>query len=112
LIHEDYTFAPHEPDHIFAEKHGGPTIAENLALACAYCNRHKGSDMSSLDPLTQKPVCLFHPRNQQWRRHFRLNGPRIEPLTAAGRATVMLLQFNVPDRIQNRLDLMAMGVYP
>jgi len=25
---------PHEPDHIIALKHGGPTASENLAYAC------------------------------------------------------------------------------
>ena len=34
LISEKDTFFPHEPDHIIAEKHGGETVSENLALAC------------------------------------------------------------------------------
>ena len=28
------SFFPHELDHIIAEKHGGQTISENLALTC------------------------------------------------------------------------------
>ena len=45
LIHEiDAGFA-HQIDHIISRKHGGRTHAENLALACMICNRHKGSDI-------------------------------------------------------------------
>ena len=37
LIPESVVFAPHEIDHIIAEKHGGPTEANNLALSCMLC---------------------------------------------------------------------------
>jgi 5-methylcytosine-specific restriction endonuclease McrA len=30
-------------EHIIAEKHRGSTEAENLALACPYCNRAKAN---------------------------------------------------------------------
>jgi len=43
---------PHEVDHVIAEKHGGRTEENNLALACWRCNRRKGSDLGSFDPLT------------------------------------------------------------
>lgn len=111
LLHEEDTLYPHEPDHIIAEKHGGPTTAENLALACFTCNRCKGSDIASIDPTSGKIVPLFHPRKHQWRRHFRLNGARIEPLTAIGRATVALLQMNGHANIADRLRLIAIGHY-
>ena len=42
LIHEDDTFFGCQVDHIVSEKHGGLTVEENLAYACAFCNRHKG----------------------------------------------------------------------
>jgi len=109
---EGFSFLPHEPDHIVAEKHAGATTLENLAWACFFCNRHKGSDISSVDPISGRIVPLFNPRKQQWKRHFRLNGPRIEPLTANGRATAFLLQFNVQERLKDRRNLMASGNYP
>ncbi len=62
---------PHEPDHIIALKHGGPTSAENLAYACFECNRAKGSDIGSLDPQTGVLTALFHPRRDVWNEHFR-----------------------------------------
>jgi 5-methylcytosine-specific restriction endonuclease McrA len=45
LIDEDDTYLGCQVDHIISEKHGGPTLADNLAYACAFCNRAKGSDM-------------------------------------------------------------------
>jgi hypothetical protein len=56
-------------------------------------------------------VALFNPRKQQWKRHFRFNGPRIEPLTANARVTVFLLQLNAQTRIHDRRSLMAAGHY-
>ena len=55
----DVVFLPHEIDHVVAEKHGGPTDSENLALSCAVCNKRKGSDVASLDPETGEIVALF-----------------------------------------------------
>lgn len=89
LIHNDDAYMPHEIDHIIAQKHGGETSLENLCLNCADCNRHKGSDLASLDPQTGEPVLLFHPRRDCWEDHFQLDGIRIEGLTPAGRATVV-----------------------
>ena len=110
LIPESATFAPHWIDHIVAEKHGGKTEAENLANSCILCNQSKGSDLSSIDPQTGAIVGLYHPRRDRWSEHFRLAGGRIEPLTPTGRVTERLLQFNHPDRIDEREQLLAAGL--
>ncbi len=73
LLHQDFAYYTHEIDHIYAEKHGGITIIDNLCLACADCNRHKGSNLCSLDPNTGEIVSLYHPRNMSWNDHFRMN---------------------------------------
>jgi hypothetical protein len=112
LIHEVDMYYPHEADHVIAEKHGGSTSLANLAWACFYCNRFKGSDLSSVDPLSHKIVPLFNPREQSWKRHFRLNGGLIEGITASGRATVALLHLNDPERVAYRLGLIDIGHYP
>jgi len=101
-----------EIEHIIAEKHRGETTLENLALACPHCNRLKGSDLGSIDPDTNQLTPLFHPRHQQWTEHFRLSGVEIIPLSPEGRVTVFLLQFNHPERLEERLILMANGQYP
>ena len=54
LLPDEFTYLPHEPDHIIPSKHGGATTTENLALACFWCNQLKGSDLASLDPQTSQ----------------------------------------------------------
>ena len=80
------TWAVHTIDHIIAEKHGGPTAADNLALACMICNSRKGSDLASIDEQSGAIEPLFHPRRDRWTDHFQLVGGRIEPRTPKGRA--------------------------
>jgi len=106
------SFLAFEVEHIVAEKHGGATTADNLALACPYCNRFKGTDLGSLDPETHHLVPFYDPRRQQWTEHFRLEGARIVPLSPEGRATVAILQFNHPDRILERQRLGDAGALP
>ncbi len=110
LIPEAATFASHEIDHIIAEKHGGSTMAENLALSCVLCNKHKGSDLASIDPSTGDIVPLYHPRQDIWSEHFQLQGAELMPLTSRGRVTVRLLQLNRPERIVERQLLIEAGL--
>lgn len=96
---------------IISQKHGGPTKPDNLALSCALCNKHKGSDLASLDPDTGNIVALYHPRRDQWVEHFQLSNHRFIPLTATGRVTIRLLQLNRQDRIEERALLIAAGIF-
>lgn len=52
-------------------------------------------------------MTLFNPRSQTWNEHFACIEYRIVGLTEIGRATVMLLDMNDPDRIQLRAELSA-----
>ncbi|MBX3086693.1 MAG: HNH endonuclease [Anaerolineae bacterium] len=112
LMGERYTMKLHEVDHIYAEKHGGKTILENLCLSCATCNRFKGSDLCSLDPLTGQISALYHPRRDIWSDHFRLKAFTIEPITPTGRVTVQLLKLNDFSRLAEREALFSVGRYP
>ncbi len=112
LYSQEASFLAFEVEHIIAEKHGGRTTLDNLALACPYCNRFKGTDIGSLDPDTAQLTPFFNPRTQQWTDHFRLEGAQIVPLTPVGRVTIIILQFNRSDRLQERLRLIEAGRYP
>lgn len=112
LIHQDVSIYSHEVDHIIALKHGGQTRAENLAFSCLSCNRYKGSDLATLDPVNEEIVPLFHPRRQVWDEHFVLNDARIEGITQIGQATSRLLKLNAPNRILERQVLIDIGRYP
>lgn len=102
---QSITLLSFEMEHIISEKHGGATSLDNLALACPYCNRAKGTDLGSIDPETQQLTPFFNPRVQNWEDHFTLEGGTILPRTAEGRVTVAILQFNDPDRVQEREQL-------
>lgn len=107
-----YYYLTFEIDHIIALKHGGPTVASNLALACFTCNNHKGPNITGLDPATRKLTPLFHPRRHKWSRHFRWDGPVLFARTAVGRTTIAVLEMNLDLRIGLREDLIAEGVFP
>jgi 5-methylcytosine-specific restriction endonuclease McrA len=102
LIDEEISFAKHQIDHIIAEKHGGETVEKNLALACAICNKYKGSDLTSIDNETDEIAPLFNPRKQVWSEHFKLENGTFIGLTSNARATIRLLQINSLARIEER----------
>lgn len=112
LLAEEHGFLPFEIDHIIAEKHHGKTILRNLAWSCFDCNRFKGSDIASLDPITGRLTRIFNPRRHKWNEHFRVADGEITPLTAIGRVTADILKFNLPERVEVRSILAQAGRYP
>ena len=114
LIHEDDAYFDLQVEHVIAEKHGGLTVAENLAYACVYCNRYKGSDIASVSPTSGQLCRLVDPRTDRWAEHFALHpdGVTIRPLTAVGEVTARLLAFNNADRLGERRVLRDSERYP
>ena len=112
LIPEALALAFHQVDHAIAEKHGGETISENLALSCSFCNQAKGSDVGSIDAETGKYVRLYHPRHDRWMEHFQIDDGTGEILgiSAVGRVTVRLLQMNRSAYLPERLLLLQAGI--
>lgn len=98
-------------DHIFPQQHGGQTVATNLALSCLRCNKHKGPDLSGIDPVTGQIIRLFNPRSDDWHENFQWDGPKLAGRTPIGRATVNVLQINHSDAVLVREALMGEGVY-
>ena len=111
-LHRKDTYLPHHIDHIISIKHRGQTTSDNLAFACVDCNRFKGSDLTTYDPISGKVTPLFNPRIQNWDEHFMLDGAQIIGLTPIGRATVSLLRLNDAPRVAQRQWLMDAGRYP
>jgi hypothetical protein len=86
LIHEMDTYLGCQVEHIISEKHDGPTDESNLALACTFCNRAKGTDIGSLAPSTGELTRFFNPRTDWWGQNFELRGTLILPSDARGPA--------------------------
>ncbi|MDY6937014.1 MAG: HNH endonuclease signature motif containing protein [Cyanobacteriota bacterium] len=110
LIPEIAVLVSHEIDHAIAQKHGGRTDKENLALACTICNKYKGSDIASVDPVNGEIVRLYHPRRDFWFSHFQMDEGKILPRTAIGRVTVRLLQMNRSERVEERKLLLQANI--
>ncbi len=106
-IHEDdepYTF---RLEHIVASKHAGVHSLSNLAWSCQSCNLAKGSNLAGR--LHDEIVPLFHPRRQQWKRHFQWQGPMLVGKTKCGRVTIHVLIINIEERVRLRTIFMAAG---
>ena len=113
LIHEADAYFGCQIDHIVSEKHGGPTTEDNLAYACLFCNRFKGSDVGSIAGDTSSFVRFFNPRTDLWSAHFDLlEDMAIVPLSEIGIATVKILGINSAQRLLERQRLNEEGRYP
>jgi HNH endonuclease len=101
-------------DHIYAQKHHGPTEMANLAWSCFACNNQKQSDIAGIDPdgNPRQIVRLFHPRTDHWNDHFTWDGPELVAKTPVGRVTLYVLGINLPHRVALRQLLMDEGVFP
>jgi hypothetical protein len=111
-LHQDYSRITFEIDHIISKKHGGMTVAGNLAISCFYCNSFKGPNIAGRDPKTRKITPLFNPRRNKWSRHFRWNGPVLMGRTPIGRTTIAVLNINQPEAIATRAALAEAGLFP
>ena len=109
LSAEADTFYGCEVDHIISLKHGGSTELDNLAYACAFCNRAKGSDIGSIST-DGEFTRFFNPRTDIWAEHFRLEGAMIQSLTTIGEVTARILLFNDSARMHEREEMIRFGI--
>ena len=109
----DIAWLPFQIDHIISEKHGGPTLADNLALSCYYCNSFKGPNIAGIDPDGAKDnaVQLFHPRRNIWAEHFAWNDAVLIGTSACGRTTIVVLRINESNAIETRSMLIDSGYH-
>ena len=111
LISEEDTFVGCQIDHIISLKHGGKTTKENLAFACAVCNRNKGSDIGSIT-VAGVFTRFYNPRTDIWSEHFEVQDERVEPITEIGEVTANILEFNETERLLERRILISQRRYP
>ncbi len=103
-----------EVEHIFPFSLGGPTVEDNLWLACSFCNLHKGTRTFAEDPTSGQVSLLFNPRFQVWEDHFAWEdrGTRIAGRTPVGRASIRTLKLNRPLLVEARQLWVAAGWHP
>ena len=99
------TLATFHVEQVRAQQHRGSDDPNNLALACQHCNRHKGPNLTGIDPETDQIVPRFNPRQDIHSEHFALRGIFIVGLTPSGRATVNVLAMNSDDQLAIRSAL-------
>lgn len=110
LLPEALVSTPFQFDHIIAQFHDGPTVAENLAYACFHCNNFKGPNVAGVDPATGEVVRLFHPRRDGHAEHFQWAEEILYGRSPVGRATIQTLRLNHPLRLVIRRSLRNEGV--
>ena len=99
-------------DHVVPVAVGGPTVEDNLALACVSCSLRKAARQTAEDPDSGQVVALYSPRRQRWDDHFRWDGVRLVGTTAAGRATIAALSLNRPVILAIRAEEALLGRHP
>ena len=114
LTSASITGTPMEIDHIVPESLGGPTVRENLRLACSMCNDHKGNRIAAIDPDTGEITRLFDPRRQIWTEHFAwsADGAQILGKTPTGRATIGAVRLNRAEMVEARRCWVFAGWHP
>jgi hypothetical protein len=111
VLAED-SFFPFHIDHIVSLKHGGKTIAENLANACQICNWNKGSDIATFFNDLTTPIRFFNPRIDIWGDHFEIETTGfIIAKTLVGAATIKILDINQPDSIIERCEMIRFNIF-
>lgn len=108
LDQDEFPFAVFHIEHVIARQHGGTDDADNLCLACHWCNLHKGPNIATL--VDGVIVPLFHPRTDQWADHFMRRGDLIVGLTPVGIGTVKLLNMNDDDRRRIRVPTIGLPI--
>ncbi|MCK6691305.1 MAG: HNH endonuclease [Thermoanaerobaculia bacterium] len=99
-------------EHIIGIQHGGTSSLDNLAWCCSFCNWKKGPNLGTLLDSNNEIIPLFNPRTQNWFEHFDVRNGVIIPKTKIAMATVKLLEFNLPERVEIRAVLTIAGFYP
>ena len=105
---------PFEVEHIIPPNRGGSDDETNWALACRSCNLHKAHHLDGADAETGVVAKLFHPRQDRWEEHFRIDAATTSILgrTPVGRATVERLRLNRASQLAARRQWMRLGLFP
>lgn len=105
---------PLSVEHIIPRIRGGANDEANLALSRQGCNGREHVAVSAIDPVTEREMPLYHPRQDVWSDHFAWSAGFTEIIgkTPTGRATVERLQLNRESLVNLRTVLRSLGKHP
>jgi HNH endonuclease len=102
-----------EVEHIIPRSRGGSNDESNHALSCRACNLRKSDAIEDFDVATESQSPLFHPRQDSWNSHFRVdeNGIIIGR-SSVGRVTVSRLAMNSELQLAARQHWITLRLFP
>jgi len=111
LSPESFSIDSFTIDHIIPSLTEDRDAPDNLAYSCHNCNNRKQDDIVALDPSTNVPVPLYHPRHDKWPEHFVWSPDLLTliPLSPTGRATISRLHLNRIGAVNIRRALIALN---
>lgn len=113
LLPQAFQEATFHIDHVAPRSRGGPTVLDNLALACVTCSLRKAARIRARDPHTGRLAPLFNPRTDAWLEHFAFTKRwRLVGRSPTGRATIDALGMNRVAAVAIRSELVQLGRFP
>jgi HNH endonuclease len=111
ILPDSRSFFTFHIDHIISLKHDGSDSIDNLAYACQICNLNKGSDIATVFSDISKPIRFYNPRIDNWKSHFSVDSSgMLIGQSDIALATIKIFDFNHPDSIIERLEMLKHGL--
>lgn len=98
-------------EHIISRQHGGTNHLSNLAYACSWCNWKKGPNIATVLHEKGDLLPIFHPREDIWNDHFKVEEGVIIGKTDIAKGTIRLLDMNTVELIMERKVLTESGFF-
>ena len=113
-LSDSYSPSTFHLEHIISLARGGDDTLENLAYACSGCNEFKVAKITATDPATGQQIPLFHPRKDQWNKHFKWDDEALHiiGISLKGKLTIQALNMNRQGLINLRQVLKNAGLHP
>ncbi|MGA2133444.1 MAG: hypothetical protein ABSH50_14215 [Bryobacteraceae bacterium] len=83
-----------------------PALNRSLDLSSKFL-----PNIAGIEPNAGQTIRLFHPRQDDWKKHFRWEEAHLVGRKAIGRATIQVLSVNAEDLLLIRIALRQEGAF-